>query len=136
MRPSTCFTIFCEKRPSRRPVERIVVRTPHERSMAHRRNRSECIKGSPPEKTTHSTLSFTMSAKWPSSVAALISSRESSFQMSHMTQRQLQRLCGARIRIGSVSRRGFKVTLSCLQAGYRFEGRGQPLQTRFAGPGP
>ena len=71
-----------------------VILTPSRRSTAHRRNKSECMSGSPPEKITHWTPSAAMSTACRCSSAALISVDSLDFQISHITQRQLQRLCG------------------------------------------
>ena len=84
---------------------RILRRTPVSRK------RSLCIKGSPPENTTHSTPSASMSAVWRASSWTEISSASFTFQMSHITQRQLQRLWGKE----DQNRERFEVRGRCIQ---------------------
>ena len=99
------------------PCSAGVVRIFRSRKNRHKRKRSECMSGSPPENTTHSTRNRAMSSPCRSNSAALISRAESVFQMSHMTQRQLQRLCGYKINTGSDCRTGFILAPAFPQAG-------------------
>ncbi len=109
-------TISAACRLSSSPVESSVTLICASRSISQSAHRLECISASPPDRTTHCTWSLRI----PSTCSAN-SSRDSSvplrfaFQMSHMTQRQLQRLCGMSTSTGIVCRR-CEVRVSCRRA--------------------
>ncbi len=83
------------------PVDRSVISIGISRSSSHRVHRFWCINASPPESTTRWTCRLRSDP-----ICRSISSRLSSCllalacQMSHITQRQLQRLCGISTSIG------------------------------------
>ena len=77
------------------------MRTPNSRKKVHSPRRSPCMSGSPPESTTHRTPSLRKESRCRSRSAAVISEVVSRFQISHITHRQLHRLCAFKIRIGS-----------------------------------
>src|SRR5579862_2494702 len=90
---------------SSRPVVSSVMRMPSSRRKTHNPGRSPFISGSPPERTTHSTRRRRSDSRCRSISATVIAFVSRRLQMSHITQRQLQRLCTLRTRIGSVATR-------------------------------
>ncbi len=92
-------------RSTDKPEVRRVSRTPSRCSSRHSAGKSECMRGSPPEKTTHLTLSARKPSTWGFRSSSLISRTCRIFQISHITHRQLQRLWGRSTRIGSSTMR-------------------------------
>src|ERR1700733_15060281 len=82
------------------PVVKRVRRMFCSRKNWQRASRSLCNRGSPPVNTTCRTPRLRNDARWRSRSAARTCSCVSRFQISHMTQRQLQLLCTFRMRIG------------------------------------
>src|SRR6202522_1455163 len=82
------------------PVVKRVRRIFSSRKNWQRAPRSLCNRGSPPVNTTCCTPSLRSDARWRSRSATRTCSCVSRFQISHMTQWQLQLLCTFKMRIG------------------------------------
>src|SRR5690606_324955 len=86
---------------SNRPVERITTRILLSRSTLQKFHRLECIRASPPDRTTSRTPSRSKASEFLCNHSVDNSFFSwLAFQMSHITQRQLQRLCGISTRTG------------------------------------
>ena len=90
---------------SSNPAVSNVRRMPSARSMRLSAGRSVCICGSPPENTTQRTPSARIDSRCGSRSRAVISRACRMRQMSHITQRQLQRLWGNSTSTGSAQMR-------------------------------
>src|SRR5580704_4022534 len=88
---------------SSKPVVSSVTRMPSSRKKLPSRLRSLCISGSPPDTTTCATPSLRNESRCRSRSLAVTSVASWRFQMSHITQRQLQRLWAFSTRIGMLT---------------------------------